>query len=449
MYRHKRITWVAIAIVALLSMLLAACRPAATPAPAATPTPVPPKPTPVPEKPKLSIIWFAWPPCEALGELAARYPDADVSVNCIPIAQWHDQIFTDFAARGGADLPICDSQWIGEAVKGGHLVELTDWMKQNIEMDDYVPAALKYYGEYPPGSGRYYGVPAMADVQVLVYRKDLFEKAGFEPPKTWSELLEQARFFKESDMVENGFVWFWCGAAACLDQVQVAWNQIAWSFGGELWDPTTYKVEGILNSPENVAALEFARELFLTGPEGAGSWTYSEVVDAICTGKAAMTSIWVGFGPGFLDPEGCPMSENLAYAVPPGEKEHYLSLGGMGMSVSAYTKHKDAALAFLKWFESKEIQFEWVKLGGYSARKSVLESDIFKQAAPYNPYFAEAYMLVKDFWNLPEYAEMLLVQGEQLNRAIVGEISAKEALDNIAREHQRIIDEAYPEGPPK
>ena len=289
----------------------------------------------------------------------------------------------------------------------------------------------------------------MADVQVIVYRKDLFEEAGFAPAQSWSEMLEQAQYFKQSDMVEDGFVWFWCGSAACLDQVQSAWNQLAWSFGGELWDPATYQVEGVLNSPENVAALEYAAELYKTGPEGAGNFTYSEVVDSICTGKAAMTTIWVGFGPGFLDPEGCPQSENLAYAVPPGETEHYLSLGGMGISLSAYTEDQQAALDFLGWFESPATQLEWVKLGGYSAFRSVLASDTFKSAAPYNPIFAEAYPLVKDFWNLPQYNSMLVVQGEQLNLAITGQVDAQTALDTIAAEHQQILDEAYPDGPPQ
>jgi multiple sugar transport system substrate-binding protein len=471
MFLQRRVLWLTLALAAALAFVLLAaaqCQPsapatqappaateapvAATEAPAAA-TEAPAAATEAPaaagEKPQLSIVWFAWPPCEALGELASRYPDADVTVNCIPIAQWHDQIFTDFAARGGADFPIGDSQWVGEAVKGGHYLDLTDWMKENVDIDNYVPAALASYGEYPPNSGHYYGVPIMADVQVLVYRKDLFEQAGFEPAQSWTELLEQAKFFKESDVVDNGFVWFWCGSAACLDQLQSAWNQLAWSFGGELWDPATYQVEGVLNSPENVAALEFAQELYQTGAEGSGNWTYSEVVDAICTGKAAMTTIWVGFGPGFLDPEGCPQSENLGYAVVPGETKHVLQLGGMGMHVSAYTKNQEAALEFLKWLQSEETQLEWVKLGGYSAQQSVLDSDTFVNAAPYNGVFAESYRLVKDFWNVPEYAQMLLVQGEQLNRAIVGEISAQEALDNIAAEHQRILDEAYPDGPPK
>src|SRR5437016_4098439 len=78
-------------------------------------------------KPDLQIVWFAWPPCDALQTLVSKYPDANVSVKCVPIGQWHDTIFTDFVAKGGADLPILDSQYIGEAVKGGHLLELTDW----------------------------------------------------------------------------------------------------------------------------------------------------------------------------------------------------------------------------------------------------------------------------------------------------------------------------------
>ncbi len=400
-------------------------------------------------KPDLSVIWFSWPPCEALGQLTARYQDANVKVTCIPIGQWHDQIFTDFAARGGADFPILDSQWIGEAVTGGHLVELTEWMKQNIEVSDYVPAALSAYGEYPPGSGRYWGVPAMADVQILFYRKDVFQRLNLQPPKTWTELLAHARRIKQSGIVPYGFVWFWCGSAACYDQIQTAWNQIAWSFGGELWDPKTYRVEGVLNSPENLRALEFARELFKTGPETGGNWTFSEVVDAMCTGQAAMTIIWIGFGPNLTDPSKCKQAGNFAFAVPPGEKRHFLSLGGMGLHVSAYTKNRDAALAFVKWFESRETQIEWVKLGGYSARISVLNSEEFRKAAAYNAVFAEAYQKVKDFWNLPEYSSMLTIQGEQLNLAVTGQKDPKAALDLIAREQQRILDKAYPKGPPK
>ncbi len=400
------------------------------------------------EKPSLSIIWFDWPPCHALAELVATYEDATVTVQCIPIAQWHDQIFTDFAAEGGADLPVLDSQFIGEAVVGGHVLELTDWMQANMELDDYVPAALTYYGEYPLGTGRYYGVPMIADVQLLYYRTDLFAEAGFEPPQTWAELLGQAQFFKQSDLVENGFVWFWCGTPACLDQIQSGVNQLLWAWGGELWDPTTYQVEGVLNSPANVHALEFGRALYLTGPEGSGNFQYAEVIDAICNGRAAMTTLWVGFAPGLVDPANCPQADNIGFAVPPGQVAHVLQLGGQPISVSAYTQNPEAAFDFLAWLHTYDTQIEWVKLGGYSARYSVLASEEFQTAARYNPAFAEAYELVKDFWNLPEYSRMLEIQGEWYNLAVTGQVSAQEALDEIAAAHQEILDEAYPDGPP-
>ena len=52
------------------------------------------------EMPELTALWFAWQPCEALGELAAMYEDATVTVNCVPIAEWYNTTFTDFAAQG-------------------------------------------------------------------------------------------------------------------------------------------------------------------------------------------------------------------------------------------------------------------------------------------------------------------------------------------------------------
>jgi len=334
----------------------------------------------------------------------------------------------------------------------------------NIEIDDYVPAALSAYGEYPAGSGKYYGVAAEGDTQMLVYRKDVFDnqklkdaykaKTGKELalPTKWTDLLAIAQFIKDNPDVagvKNGYTTFWCGTQACYDQVATVWNQMAWSWGGEIWDPKTYKIDGIMNSDTNVKALQFAADLFKTGPDGSGNFQFNETVDALCSGSTAMTTIWFGFGAAFVDKSGCKESDNLAYALAPGEDKHITSLGGMGLHVSSYTKNKDAALAFVKWFESKDTQTAWAKLGGFTARKSVLAGPDFQNATPYNPVFAEAYQDVQDFWNIPEYNKMLPIQMEQLNLAITGQADPKQALDTIAQEQQQIIDEAYPDGPPK
>ena len=425
----------------LAAMLLAACA-----APEPTPTTGPTLTATTPPKPTLSITWFAWPPCDALAELVADYPDADVEVKCVPYAEWHDSIFTDFAAKGGVDLPIIDSQDTGAAVTGGHIIELTDFLENRTDFDQWVPSALEAYGEYPPGSGRYYGAPIMADVQLLVYNERILSEYDMDAPAdTWSGVLEQAQTIKD-DGEYDGWVWFWTGSG---DMLQTAWNQLAWSWGGSLWDSETYQFEGVVNSEENIAATQFARDLYLTGPEGAGNFSYGEVTTAMCDGTSAMTSIWVGILAGWNE-ENCPEYGNLAFAVPPsGPEDHVLSLGGMGINVSAYTEHQEAALDFLEWLESEETQLEWVQMGGYSALESVLESDTFQEAAPYNQYFADAFPLVKDFYRLPEYQSLMVKQGELLNLAVTGQMEPAEALNELAAEQQAIIDEAYPEGPPE
>lgn len=390
------------------------------------------------QKPELSIIWFAWPPCDLLGAIAADYPDADVSITCVPIGQWFDQIFLDFSAQGGADLPVVDSQFMGAAVEGGHIIDMTDFVQNELPVDDYVPAALAAYAEVPAGSGKLYSAPVMTDTRMLVYRKDLFEAEGFAPPTSWSELLLQAQTFKSSDAVDSGFATHWLADG---DLVATTWNHILWSFGGELWDPATQQVEGVLNTDVAVEAIEFANKLWETAPTGAGSFGFDETVGAICNGTVAMGEIWFGFGGAFTNPDGCAEAENLGFAVVPGEEEHFISLGGMGISVSAYSENQEASLEFIKWLQSDEIQTRWVEGGGFSGRTSILQSDAFLNAAPFNPSFSEAFQRVKDFWNTPEFNTLLGIQQEYLNLAITGQMDPKEALDEIAAEQQAVLDD--------
>ncbi|MGH7948750.1 MAG: extracellular solute-binding protein, partial [Candidatus Binataceae bacterium] len=138
----------------------------------------------------------------------------------------------------------------------------------------------------------------------------------------------------------------------------------------------------------------------------------------------------------------CPNSSKLGYALMPGEVKRVVSLGGQGISVSAYSTKRDEALAFLKWFSSEQTQFEWVKLGAASARKSVLASKTFIDATPYNRYFADSFALARDFWTVPDYATLLAVEQEYLNRAVTGKMTARAALAEIARRQQTIIERA-------
>ena len=85
---------------------------------------------------------------------------------------------------------------------------------------------------------------------------------------------------------------------------------------------------------------------------------------------------------------------------------------------------------------------KWAELGGYTCNKKALASDAFLAAAPYNAAFAETMGMVKDFYNIPEYGELLPAAQTALSNYVVGgQGTAQEALDAIAAEHDEIFTE--------
>src|SRR6185295_17451334 len=129
----------------------------------------------------LTFLWFDWPPAKALEELGKEYtktrPNVTVKVNVVPNPQWHDAIFTQFAARKtNFDIPILDSQNIGEAVTNGSIVDLTDFTKKYVDRNAYYPYFFAAYGQYPQSqtgavdpNAKIYGLPFDGDTWVMIY----------------------------------------------------------------------------------------------------------------------------------------------------------------------------------------------------------------------------------------------------------------------------------------
>jgi multiple sugar transport system substrate-binding protein len=89
------------------------------------------------------------------------------------------------------------------------------------------------------------------------------------------------------------------------------------------------------------------------------------------------------------------------------------------------------------------VQRQWAEVGGYTCNIAVLESEEFLNATPYNRAFSESMTFVKDFWNIPEFGQLLEPVQRYLHAYVVGnEGTAKEALDNIAVEQHEILVEA-------
>ena len=53
---------------------------------------------------------------------------------------------------------------------------------------------------YERGTAPVYGLPFVGNVELFVYREDLFEKYGLSaPPKTWDDVLNAAKMIGEKE----------------------------------------------------------------------------------------------------------------------------------------------------------------------------------------------------------------------------------------------------------
>lgn len=371
---------------------------------------------------ELTILWAEWDPANYLQELVNEYQaetGVAVTVETVPWPDFQTKAFTEFNARGSAyDLVVGDSQWLGAGSSNGHYVNLTDFINANNLTEVMAPATMQYYSEYPGGSGTYWSVPLEGDALGWAYRKDWFEDpaemAAFKErygydlgvPQDFKQLIDIAEFFHRPE--ENRY-----GAAIYTqnqgDAIVMGVENSVFAYGGSFGNYETFQVTGLLNSPESVEALEDYRKLFTFNPPGWGNAFFAEVNTAMAQGQVAMGMNFFAFFPSLVNEATNPHAANMGFfANPPGPRgDDFAALGGQGISVVSYSENQEEAMKFLEWFIKEETQDRWAELGGYTAHAAILESEKFRNATPFNEAFFQTMFKVRDFWALPEYAELL------------------------------------------
>jgi multiple sugar transport system substrate-binding protein len=403
----------------------------------------------------LTIWWAQWAPADGLQALAeefGRKENVTVTVHQIPWASFQDQVFQEFGKPTTRfDIVVGDSQWLGRGATKGLYLDLTGWLPGAVDLKSLHPLAVKYLTEYPTGSGHYYAAPAETDAMGWAYRKDWFsdptEAAAFKKkhkkelavPQTWEELKTIAEFFTRPEKKRYGNVLV---TGRGYDDIVMGFEQVLYAFGGSWGDPQTKKVRGMLDSAEAVKALDFFKSLLKYAPPGGSKLGYGEALEPFVNNSSAMLMNYFAFFPDLAKKMGDKVG---FFAMPKNGARRFASLGGQGFSISAKTSagQQELAKKFIAWFLQESTQKEWVKKpGGFTASAAILKSDAFKAASPYNAAFSESMDILQDFWNVPVYNELIASTTQQIGEVLDGKKSSKEALTELAAEHEKTLSSA-------
>ena len=409
----------------------------------------------------LTLCWAAWDPANALVELSKDFEKQsgiDMGFEFVPWPNFADRMLNELNSGGKlCDLLIGDSQWIGGAAENGNYVKLNEFFEaEGITMDDFIPATVTGYAEWPKNTPNYWALPAYADVVGWTYRKDWFSrpelqtefkgKYGYDlgVPESLAQLKDIAEFFQGRD-IDGKTVY---GAAIYTERgsegITMGVTNALYNYGFEYQNPDKpYEIEGFVNSADAVAGLELYKELYDVGaPPGSSNWYMSENIDAYKSGQVALQMNFAFIWPGVNADSNVGGDRTGYFANPPGPKGHFAQLGGQGISVVANTDNMDGALAYIKWFAQPEIQARWTEMGGASAMRSVVEAPEYPSAQPYNQAFLNSMAIVKDFWAEPAYASLLLPMQDRVHKYVIaGQGTAKEALDGLVADWTEVFED--------
>jgi len=158
-------------------------------------------------------------------------------------------------------------------------------------------------------NGKIMAVAFMANAQHLVYRKDVLEEAGVEPPKTYEEMLEAAKVIREKGLMDNPVG----GAYAAGWNLAQEFNNMFLGYGGQHFKAGS--AEPNVNTPEGVKALEMMKALsaymnpdFLTHDSNATNAEYR-------AGNVAMMNMWGSRAATLTSAEGVPQEVIDGFAI--------------------------------------------------------------------------------------------------------------------------------------
>ncbi len=209
--------------------------------------------------------------------------------------------------------------------------------------------------------GTIWAIPDLASARAMYYNKDILEGAGVTaPPTTWDELTEACKKIKEK--YPDVYPW---GIDMTTDEGQAAFAYYIWNNGGDFTDADG---NWTLNSPENVAAIEYAIQLYKDGYTNSdpANETRYDLQDMFGTGKVAMM-IAPNSLPTYVKDGGNEV--NYGMAPIPNNNGTSVSAGVMDRFMCFDNEYSDEELeaikTFFDYFYEDERYSAWVEMEGF------------------------------------------------------------------------------------
>ncbi|MFA3917753.1 ABC transporter substrate-binding protein [Ruegeria hyattellae] len=351
------------------------------------------------------------------------------------------RVTTDISTKGGAfDIMTIGMYETPIWGANGWLVPL-DGLSEEYDVDDILPAMRAGLSH----DGTLYAAPFYGESSMVMYRKDLMEKAGLEMPEapTWEFIREAAAAMTDRDAEINGI---------CL-RGKAGWGEggafitVTGNSFGARWFDEDWNAQ--FDQPEWADALNFFVGMMSeSGPPGYATNGFNENLSLFQQGKCGM---WIDatVAASFVtNPDDSTVADKVGFALAPntGLGKNANWLWAWALAIPAGSQKVDAAQAFLEWATSKDyIELVAANEGWANvppgARTSLYANpdyqavpfakmtlDSINAADPQNPTVKPVPYVGVQFVAIPEFAGIATEVSQEFSAVYAGQQTVDEAL---------------------
>jgi len=372
-------------------------------------------------------------------KLAKRFSkDTGIKVSVVPHPAASDQSYAQLARAfssksSSIDVAMIDVVWPGAFAP--YLVNLKPKLGKQAKLH------LGSIVANDTIKGKLVAMPWFGDYGILYYRTDLLKKYGYSaPPKTWADLFKMAKKIQDGERKDNpnfaGFV-FQGNAYEGLTCNALEW--IASAGGGHIIDNGKVTID---NAKARTILDAMRVQIGKVTPQGVTTYQEDQTEHAFDNGDAAFARNWpyqYGIGAG----AGSKVKGKFNVTVlPHGSTGGSVgTVGGWQLAVSKFSKHKAAAIEFVRYMTSPAVEkFDAITNSNVPTIVSVAKNKAVVKANPYlKPAIASVPRVTRPAKFLgTKYNEASKVVYQGINQILTGS-PASQVLPQIKSKLQQIM----------
>jgi sorbitol/mannitol transport system substrate-binding protein len=376
-------------------------------------------------------------------EFTSKNPDIQVEWVTLEENVLRERVTTDIATKGGQyDIMTIGTYEVPIWAKQGWLLPL-DNLGADYDVDDLLPAIRS---GLTGDDGKLYAAPFYGESSMVMYRKDLIEKAGLTMPDapTWDFIADAARKMTDRANDINGI----CLRGKAGWGENMAFLTATSNAFGARWFDENWKPQ--FDQPEWKNTLDFYVKLMNdAGPQGASSNGFNENLALFQQGKCGM---WIDatVAASFVtNPKDSTVADKVGFALAPdtglGKRGNWL--WAWNLAIPAGSQKSASAEKFIGWATGKAYAELVASKEGWAnvppgTRTSLYENPEYQKAAPFakmtldsinaadpkNPTVKPVPYVGVQFVAIPEFQSLGTSVGQLFSAALAGQMSVDDAL---------------------